>query len=259
MGFSADWLALREPADLRARDSSLLASAIRAAGQAPEILDLGSGTGSTMRAFGQQLDSPACWRLVDSDPELLGRATPADGRNISRHQIDLRHLDDLPLEGVHLVTASALLDLCSYDWVRALARRLAARSLPFYAALNYDGVMRWSIPVSGDLEIVNVFNRHQCSDKGFGPALGPESTRATSEIFTAVGYTVTSAESPWVLGAGDEPLHDALVDGIAQAAMEAGATDALGWGTRRKADRRCLIGHGDVLALPPASVAGTGR
>lgn len=255
MGFSADWLALREPADLRARNGSLLASAIRAAGQTPVILDLGSGTGSTMRAFSQQMDTPAHWRLVDSDPELLARASPAEGGTVSRHEIDLRDLDDLPLDGVHLVTASALLDLCSRDWVRALAHRLAARSLPFYAALNYNGVMRWSRPVSGDLDIVDAFNRHQRSDKGFGAALGPDSTRASAEIFAEAGFSIVTAESPWVLGAEDAPLHDPLVDGIAHAALEAGATDALAWGTRRKADGECLVGHGDMLALPPAVAA----
>ena len=46
MGFSADWLALREPADHAARDGDLLAAAAQVAGAV--IVDLGCGTGSTL-------------------------------------------------------------------------------------------------------------------------------------------------------------------------------------------------------------------
>ena len=39
---------------------------------------------------------------------------------------------------VNLVTASALLDLVSAEWLERLVNEVAARRLPFYAALNYD-------------------------------------------------------------------------------------------------------------------------
>ncbi len=53
-------------------------------------------------------------------------------------------LDALPLDGARLVTASALCDLVSRDWLEALADRLAARGPAFYAALSYDGAMAWT-------------------------------------------------------------------------------------------------------------------
>lgn len=256
MGFSADWLALREPADHAARDRALLAAAGQAAGPRPVIVDLGCGTGSTIRAFAGALAGQPEWRLVDNDPDLLSRAARAASGQVSTHRIDLRDLDALPLDGATLVTASALLDLCSRDWVASLAGHLARRGLPFYAALNYDGVMHWTPADHRDDTVTQAFNRHQRGDKGFGPALGPDAPAAIDAIFTRAGYRVQQADSPWTIGPDQAALHRQLLDGIAQAAAEAGATDAAAWGAHRAAAAQgslCHIGHRDILALPGAT------
>jgi hypothetical protein len=253
MGFSATWLALREPADHAARDRDLLAQAAAVAGPAPVIVDLGSGTGSTVRAFGPVLSSPATWRLVDRDPLLLAQAAAGAGPRTTLHEIDLADLDAMPLAEVTLVTASALLDLCSADWVRRLAAQLKLHDVAFYAALNYDGVMDWSPADQDDTAITTAFNAHQRSDKGFGPALGPDCAEAAAAIFTQAGFTVLEASSPWVLGPDQAALQDPLHDGIAGAAAQIGATMTDQWRARRMAlvpQGQCRIGHRDLLALP---------
>jgi SAM-dependent methyltransferase len=253
MGFSADWLALREPADHAARDRALLAAAGQAAGSRPVIVDLGCGTGSTIRAFAGALAGQAEWRLVDNDADLLERAAHATDGKVTTHRIDLRDLAALPLDGATLVTASALLDLCSRDWVEDLARRLARLGLPFYAALNYDGVMHWTPADHRDDAVTQAFNRHQRGDKGLGPALGPDAPAAIETIFTKAGYRVQQADSPWTIGPDQAALHHQLLQGIADAAAEAGATDAPAWGAARVAavgGSMCHIGHRDILALP---------
>ncbi len=57
MSFSGEWLALREPFDLRARHRGVLRQAATAlAGRhAVTIVDLACGTGATMRALGPHL------------------------------------------------------------------------------------------------------------------------------------------------------------------------------------------------------------
>jgi SAM-dependent methyltransferase len=256
MGFSAAWLDLREPADHAARDNALLAAAAKAAGENPVIVDLGCGTGSTIRAFDGHLVRPAEWRLIDNDPDLLAyaatAATGSDG-SATTHRIDLRDLDALPLSGAGLVTASALLDLCSHNWVKALADRLSHHKLPFYAALNYDGQMDWTPADPLDAAVTLAFNKHQRGDKGFGPALGPDAADAIAQIFAAAGYTVLQAESPWRLGPAEAALQRELVTGITDAAYEAGATEAVSWGALRTGSVdsvACRIGHRDLLALP---------
>jgi len=259
MGFSATWLALREPADHAARDPELLSAAARAAGASPVIVDMGCGTGSTIRAFDGTLTQPAAWRLLDNDPALLDQAAHGAGGTVSTHQIDLRDLDLLPLQGASLVTASALLDLCSYDWVAGLADRLARHGLPFYAALNYDGEMEWSPADAADADVTCAFNRHQRGDKGFGPALGPDAADAIASVFTAAGFQVSQAHSPWRLGPAQAPLQRELLTGIATAAAEAGESIAKDWAEARIAmiaSAKCHIGHRDLLALPPGSERG---
>jgi len=250
MGFSPDWLALREPSDRAARDQALMHAAVAAAGPEPIILDLGCGTGSTVRALAPHVPEGTQWRLVDNDPELLKRASVEIAGSSSTHCVDLRGLGQLPLEGVTLVTASALLDLVSREWLLDLASRIR---VPLYLALSYDGVMQWTPAEPDDGVVTEAFNRHQRGDKGFGQALGPDAVNVAREILEGAGFDVTVAPSPWQLGPEDAGLQQALVVGIAHAATEAGEVSAVSWGAKRSAGAQsssCTIGHSDILAIP---------
>ena len=83
-GFSAQWLALREPADHRARDRTLqnkvceqLANVARTEQRAVRLIDLGCGSGSNLRALATSLPEQQHWTLVDYDPLLLAAARAA--------------------------------------------------------------------------------------------------------------------------------------------------------------------------------------
>ena len=126
-GFSAEWLALREPYDLAARNPVVLA-ALQAAfrGQsAISVVDLACGAGATLRAIGERLPPRQNWRLVDNDLGLLAKAA-ALGRPplivVAARTLDLSRDLELALDGpLDLVTASALLDLVPDDWLELLA------------------------------------------------------------------------------------------------------------------------------------------
>lgn len=255
VSFSADWLALRAPADLKARDHDMLVRAAACAPPGTTVLDLGSGTGATAQAFTAAGFGGIRWHFFDNDPVLLAIA----GQNTPGAECitgDLAQVNALPLDGLALVTASALLDLMPRTWVEALAARLRAAGLPFYAALNYDGAMNWIPAGANDADVTASFNRHQVGDKGIGAALGPASGVQAAEIFRAAGFEVTLARSPWKIGPDQAPLHRALLIGIGQAAGEAGCEAAEGWTTERCAAVRhaqAIIGHTDLLALPRRS------
>ncbi|MEI4472850.1 methyltransferase domain-containing protein [Frigidibacter sp. MR17.24] len=260
--FHADWLALREPADLAARDPGLRAQFQQAVAACPgaEILDLGCGTGSTFRALAPGLPETTRWRLADHDPRLLAAAAarmPLTAEVVVE-RLDLSDLDMLVTGPATVVTASALFDLCSQPFVAAMMARLAAAGAPaLYAALNYDGRMDWSLPHPLDAEVTAAFNHHQRGDKGFGPAMGAESGAGLAQAAEAAGFRVTRADSPWRLGPDQAPLQLELLAGIARAARETGRLEdgALDdWLDMRRAavartGCRAVIGHTDVLAL----------
>ncbi len=252
MGFDAEWLDLRAPADDRARDADLLHRAIAYAGPGVRMLDLGSGTGATVRAFAAAGAGSLDWCLLDNDPALLDLARRQHPEAEVRI-CDLSDFDAIPLAGVRMVTASALFDLVSEDWVIRLIDRWARHRIALYAALSYNGVIRWSPEDQDDAAVTDRFNHHQCGNKGFGSALGPEAATRMTALLTARGYEVFSAPSPWHLGPQEARLQDALLLGIAGAAQAAGFGDAGAWATRRRdaiGHGRVEIGHVDVLALP---------
>jgi len=261
-GFSAEWLALREPYDLAARNATVRDAVAGAfTGRASiALVDLACGTGATLRAVGRHLPPRQSWRLVDNDLGLLARAS-ALGRppdlTVTTQPVDLVRDLELALDGpLDLVATSALLDLVSAEWLDRLIIEAAARHLPVYAALSYDGrtVIEPGVPL--DAEILAAFNLHQRTDKGFGLALGPTAAARAVERFEHFGYSVVQGRSDWVLGPHDRDIQDALFAGWAELrALTVSAQASARWLTQRRAflaDGRShlRIGHVDVFARP---------
>jgi len=264
-GFSAEWLALREPYDARARNRDVLTAvtaAATAAGDTVAVVDLACGTGSTMRAIAPRLPARQDWRLVDNDLSLLARAAAGKaipGIAVTRIPVDLTRDLEAALDGpVNLVTASALLDLVSANWLDRLVIEVAARHLRFYAALNYDGHVTFDPVDPLDAAVIAAVNLHQQTDKGFGPALGPRAAAAAIARFQAAGYAVVHGRSDWRLAPRDHDIQRDMLAEWAGAAREMGAVslpDAAGWLTRRRdllaAGRSTIrVGHVDVFARP---------
>ena len=239
------------------------------------IVDLGSGTGSNVRYLAPRLPGIRSWTLVDHDAGLLARATAPDGAEAVRVAGDLATagLDAIGASNADLVTASALLDLVSKDWLGALvaACRESRRAVLF--ALSYDGGIQWHpaeddprpADDSDDALVRRSVNAHQRRDKGLGPALGPMAGLTAETIFRAAGYRAWLLPSPWRLGPGDAALARALVAGWEAAAVEqlrealppdsADVDRVRSWAQRRRATIETgrfglTVGHLDLLALP---------
>lgn len=263
--FSIAWLDLREPADFVARDKNLVQTALDWLGQkndpiSPDriLVDLGSGTGSTVRALTKIGASNFVWRLVDLDGKLLDEALKRHGKQllIEDYQADLTVVNELPLTGANIVTASALFDLASTNFCDALIARIDTRKTVFYAALNYDGTTQWSPVHPLDDTVLAAFNQDQLRDKGFGPALGPKATDYLKLKLENAGYQVQVAPSPWQLTGEQKTLVENLIEGIADAVAKNYGIDASAlqdWKTFRLQHAptgSCLVGHWDLLALP---------
>lgn len=291
------WLALREPADIRAR-SATLARAVayllrRDIERGPlRLLDLATGTGSNVRYLAERLPVPQHWLLVDQDPALIGEvparmsawgaargcemASEPEGIvlrserlecHIRTWRLDLGALEEPGIfSDRHLVTASALLDLVSERWLRALATRCRAAGSTALFTLNYNGQSRCE-PVEPEDEMVrDLMNRHQrANDKGFGRAAGPDAVEIAERSFEENGYRVRREPSDWVLPPENGALQRELIEGWASAATEIAPEHAplvRSWLARRLAHveaghSRITVSHEDILAWLPLSPAMT--
>lgn len=291
-GFSTDWLSLREPLDLEARPVALVhrLAARLPTGRPLGVVDLGCGTGSNFRALAPELDARQTWHVIDNDPVLLSdlahRTRPwAEGRGLVqrwenddetvlalddaddafryRLVLEVRDLaatvETLDFSGRDLVTGAALMDLVSRDWLAALVERIVGAGAVAYFALTYNGEMRWTPVDPMDDEILNLFNRHQTGDKGFGPALGPGAPQMMADLFAAAGYQVTTEPSDWDAGPETLGFQRTLAADVAAAAAEIAPPEkqprVRQWLDRRlkaieDGHGRVRVGHVDLLAHP---------
>ena len=262
--FSTEWLALREPFDLRARNPRVLEAVSASFGSRPSVrlADLACGAGSTARALCRRLPIRQHWSLIDNDSRLLAiarNAVVAETIELNAIQVDLSKNFDAAFETpLDLITMSALLDLVSEDWLDGLLRKVMAHAIPIYAALTYDGRTDLSPADPFDAAILSAFNAHQGTDKGFGPALGPAAASATISGFETSGYKVIHGNSDWVIGPEDRTMQIELLRGWAGAAdaMKTLAdVDTARWLDRRIQlvnERRSSIrvGHVDLFGFP---------
>ncbi|MCP5195325.1 MAG: class I SAM-dependent methyltransferase [Gammaproteobacteria bacterium] len=266
-GFSAEWLALREPVDAASRNPELTARLIawRQRFATFSVLDLASGTGANFRFLAPLLGREQHWRLVDHDPTLLARNGaywPTAGTDRGQRQslcLDLASdWESLDFQAVQLVTASALLDLVSADWLERLAQRCWAAHAAVCIVLSYDGALVWEPALTGDEPVRKWVNRHQRRDKGFGPALGPWAAPEFKTMLERWGYRVALCPSPWQLDAEQGALQTALLEGWVDAASEMAPDSRSGlhdWALRRRAlieqgVSRLQVGHWDLWAEP---------
>ena len=264
--FSAEWLALREPADTAARSESLtrlVAARLSLRGQV-RALDLACGTGANVRYLAGRLPVSAAWTLVDHDQALLDEARRrlrqgplGDDYTLIARRLDLAQLEATTVAGHDLVTASALLDLVSAAWIQALAEACRAANAVVLLTLTVDGRAECTPPHPDDELVHGLVLRHQRHDKGFGPALGPDAAAVAEACFATEGFAVRTAHSDWVL---ESPrLQRELIAGWARAAAEIDPSQApriATWEQRRlthvlEGRSRLRVGHRDLVAWRP--------
>jgi SAM-dependent methyltransferase len=281
------WLRVREPADVAARSEALTRAIVEAMVPGAPLcaLDLGTGTGSNIRYLAERLGGRQRWLAVDRSAALLaelpermaswaaasGYEARTDGRrcgargahfecDIEMHEGDVGTLDDHRIfAGRHIVTASALLDLVSESWLRALAAHCRVEGALALFAITYNGRFACTPSDPEDEAVRNLMNRHQKTDKGLGGcAAGPDAGDVAEQCFLQAGYRVRREPSDWILGPADREMQRFLIDGWASAATEMAPDQAPAiarWRARRLAHVEAgrssvVVGHDDLAAWP---------
>lgn len=277
--FAADWLALREGPDHAARDIGLatrLGEWMEQTGSR-RVVDLGCGSGSTLRALTPSLPDGTVWTLIDHDEALLTVARSRlinwadshaetgavltlekDGKRIEvrleRRDLSADMLPDL-FAGMkpEVLTASAFFDLAGAEFINAFAAAARDAGAAVHAALTYDGQEQWDPAHPADAEALAAFHAHMRRDKGLGPASGPDTVQLLERALKKTGYQVSRRATPWRLSASaNGALIDELAEGVVSAVAEI-AADAPWleeWSEARSRATTVEIGHADILALP---------
>ncbi|GAA0839989.1 hypothetical protein GCM10009113_04370 [Marinobacter szutsaonensis] len=273
--FDKEWLEAREPADHRARSEALTGrlnqwlqrqteSPVGAAEVEPAVMaDIGSGRASNSLYLSSRLWVPRVWHLIEQDAGLLalGEARLRQiGQAVVCHNLTLTSDEmeqQLPTP-LHLLTASALIDLVSEDWLRSLTTALVRRQAAVLMVLSYAGDFELSPPDADDARLKELVNGHQHRDKGSGSALGPDATNRFRQLLQDTGYAVHIDDSPWHLDRNDAAAVESLLRGWVGAALEQ-APAASAWldawlerrlGQLAAGELRVTVTHQDLLALP---------
>lgn len=279
---------MREPVDTAARSEVLTRAIVDTlpAGGPVRVLDLATGEGSNVRFLADRLRGAQRWLAVDRSPTLLaglheqmsawgaarGYAVQTDMEgcrmqgadlvcDVETRQMDLRTLDDHGIfAGRQLVTASALLDLVSVQWLHALAAHCREERAAALFAITYNGHFSCAPAEAEDCTVRDLMNRHQQTDKGLGgQAAGLDAAACAERCFGEVGYLVQRASSDWTLDPTVPDVQRTLVDGWAEAATAMApdrAETIADWRARRLAHvdagrSRLIVGHDDLAAWLP--------
>ncbi|MCM2971702.1 class I SAM-dependent methyltransferase [Larsenimonas suaedae] len=276
--FETDWLALREPADHHARDNGLSDALKQALPFSPlTVTDLGAGRGSNLRFLAPKLTGAQHWHLVDHDPALLEAArlhpAPIAELTLTTQTASITDPAAVIASDTHLVTASALLDLVSDDWLSRLADYMMRHAQVGLFALSVDG--HFSIDARPDSDndhdvleamdqtMAQLINDHQRQERGLGTACGPDGWSCASQHFERAGYRVTVHDTPWRIhrevGISAQPLGERLLRERVAAAREIAPKSLHSqlehWYSRRLTQFQAghatiVVGHKDLLVVP---------
>ena len=262
------WLELREAADSSARAPELVGRLCRriAAEAGWSIHDLACGSGAMGRWLAPLLPGPQHWVLHDRDADLLAIAATnvpgpaADGNDVmvETRVSDVTRLTPDDLAGTTLVTASALLDLLTWDELTRLIHACSGAGCPVLFALSVTGRVQLLPPDPLDARISAAFNAHQRRRTARGRLLGPDAVEAAVEGFRRLGAEVVVRPSPWCLGPAESDLAVEWVTGWIDAACEQEAElapDAELYRRRRLREAAAgslavTVAHADLLVLP---------
>ncbi|HJU37694.1 MAG TPA: hypothetical protein VJ716_09800, partial [Gaiellaceae bacterium] len=265
---SPGWLDLREAADASARAGELVGQLAR---RAPAegtwlIHDLACGSGAMGRWLAPLLSGPQRWILHDRDADLLALAAAAvpgpaaDGAEVAveTHLSDVTRLGAGDFAGASLVTASALLDLLTWDELSRLIRACADAGAPVLFVLSVTGRVQLLPADPLDARVAAAFDAHQRRQTPRGRLLGPDAVEAAVEGFRRLGAEVVVRPSPWRLGAAESELLVEWLTGWVDAACEQQpelALDAELYRRRRLREAASgvlavTVGHADLLVLP---------
>jgi hypothetical protein len=198
----------------------------------PHLLDLGSGTGSSVIHFARLLDRSFSITLVEREQETSERIIPFLEQNLNDFIYDhtsgeFRRGDqvitltivntditsiaqDLELDTFDLVSANAVFDLFTKDEFIKVISQLEGRSI--YFTINYCGssiVHPTLEPAS--MKYLHHYDEHMKREQPQGSAMGPDCCTIMLDVLQDTYKEVITGRSDWEFSSGERVMIDHLL------------------------------------------------
>ena len=260
VSFDAAWLDLREPADRAARDPGCSRRRRASRRRRRRRWRSTSAAAPAPRCAPSARGAGARWRLVDRDPALLAARRGALPRRRDRRGRPRRSRPRCRSTGVRLVTASALLDLASRDWIEALAARLAAAGARRLCRAQLRRA-RWTGTrrCRDDAAVRRGLQRAPAARQGPRPGARPgRAPRRSAAALGGARLRGADRAEPVAARARAGGAAGGARRGDRRGGGRGGLRGGAGLGSgaaRGERLARCTVGHVDVLALPAGASA----
>ncbi|KAA3624504.1 MAG: hypothetical protein DWQ02_22980 [Bacteroidetes bacterium] len=246
-GFNTDWLEERFQFDSRARNAVVENHCLThfPDNKTVNILDLGSGSGSSFLYLSQKLPQNQNWTFVELNPLLaeaslnrISKFAAIKGWKVEKQpntlviethkkcmKIEvlnhsfLKLEEKVDLEKFNLATAAAVLDLLTESMLYELLELLTGNDIPLLATINYEG-MKFNPSEPGDEVYIDLYGRHMQREQPFGRTLGPDCLKSILAYSKTRNHKIISGESNWQVGVKDQKMHTFLLDYMAGAIPE---------------------------------------
>ena len=237
--FQEEWLAIRYPFDLAARNKEVEAAFLDYFYGYDElqIIDIGSGTGNNFRYWFSKLPISQSWTFVELNP-LLAEISLAKAKkyleasdwevSISKNQLSASFREgvqkhkkiriqiletsflELPfghqlLGNPDFLMANAVFDLLTAKMFDRFAEQLIEHKIPLLSTINFVG-MRFQNPTKEDELFTNYYLQHMQRLQTFGRTLGTDCTTHATSFFKKKGQSYTLGESNWIVKKTDEKM-----------------------------------------------------
>lgn len=238
MKFSS-WLDERFVHDIAARNKTVEAACFGSFDSVDDIniIDVGSGTGSTFLALYHKIIKDQHWVFLEQDAKLIDHSVQRICRELEQEgyaidtsdvittftkgarTITLKTINDsllnieryLDEHAINLVTASAIFDLFSIEQYIDFDRRVRGHGCGILSVLNYTN-MAFKPIAQGDDTCIDLYHGHMLRSQHFGIGMGPNCHRDIKKYYADIGANYIEGKSIWHLEPEAKAMHRFILE-----------------------------------------------
>jgi len=190
------------------------------------IMDVGSGTGSTFLALYARIENDQNWTFLEQDAKLIDHSVKRICKELAVEGFQIETLDNKTTfstdsRTITLTTLNdSLLNIDTYlrdlsiDLVTAYAKFdqiVRGHNCAILSVLNYTG-MSFNPVLEGDDTCIELYHGHMLRSQHFGIGMGPNCHRDIKKYYSDNGANYTEGNSIWHLDPQAQAMHGFILE-----------------------------------------------